>query len=107
MQSDKKVDIYYFNFSCDICVIVISTHGVFHNNVQQIMFSDGHLMSLYELIYPVQKQMVNRPLLVALQACRGHFNEQHADNYQFHNISFADAPQLYHTMKDTFFFYSS
>jgi len=65
------------------------------------MFSD-QLMPLYDLINPIQKKMIGRPLLIFIQACRGRFNMQYVDQY-----TESDSVQQFHPMKDTFIFYST
>ena len=83
-----------------MCVLVISSHGTMENNKQKNLFSDRHLVALYELIKPVQKKMVNRPFLIFVQACRGDFFENLTDDGEVEY-------QRYHMMRDTFIFYAS
>ena len=54
---------------------------------------------LYDIIYPIQAKLVGRPFVVFTQACRSQFNEHLADE---------NMPNIRcHTMKDTYFMYSS
>ena len=82
--------------------IMISTHGHFGSYGQLLVFSDGEMIPLYELIRPIQQKMDNRPILVFVQCCRGKFNEAYADE-----MCRSDAHKLVHIMRDTYFIYSS
>ena len=82
--------------------IVISTHGTFTRLGQSLLFSDGQVMSLYELIQPIQRQMFKKPVLIFVQACRARFNEAFADN-----IAFSDHEKKMHIIRDSYFMYSS
>ena len=49
------------------------SHGTFEDGRQKILFSDGELVDLSELLRPIMEcpQLLHKPKLIFVQACRG------------------------------------
>ena len=93
----------------DMICICILTHGKWDKDGQHVMFSDCKTITIEHLTDGIMTcpDLINRPKLVVVQACRG-------DQYEFQQIQIESddathrvATDRYHSVKDRAIFWST